>query len=294
MGGDEAEAAAPGMTQFEQPESTELGAAYAAIFAGLDRLGPGRPETTAAMLRLVRPFLPEAPRIAEMGCGNGASAVDLALSLPKAQIIAVDALPEMARACRDRARRAGVAERVTVFVGDMCGDFLARLGVERLDMVWAESSIHSVGRRAAFAAWAPLLRPGGWLLFSDLVWLAAPDERPAAARALWQSEYPDMVQPGQVIAEIAAAGLQPISQHVLPWADWEAYYGGLPARLAELRDSAAPGSALAGAMAVLEEEMRIFRQDFGSYSSAFFAARRPPDPGPARFPADFAHLRQAE
>ena len=255
-----------------------LAVGYTDIFRGLDRLGPGRSETTAAMLQRAKPFLPAAARIAEMGCGTGSSAVDIALSLPLAQIIAVDALPVMARACRERARRAGVAERVTVFVGDMCGDFLSRLGVEELDLIWAESSIYAVGRHAALAAWAPLLRPGGWILFSDLVWLAAPDERPRAAASFWQAAYPEMAQPGAVVAEIAAAGLLPVSQHVMAGADWQAYYGQLPPRLAELRGQAAPGSPLAAAIAALEEEMQIFESGFGSYSSAFFVARRPPRP----------------
>lgn len=257
-----------------------LAAALAEIFHGLDRLGPGHADTRAAMLQRVKPFLPAAPRIAEMGCGTGSSAVDIALSLPLAQIIAVDALPAMARACRERARRAGVAERVTVFVGDMCGDFLSRLGVEELDLVWAESSIYTIGRRAALSAWAPLLRPGGWILFSDLVWLAAPDARPQVAAAFWQQAYPEMAQPGAVIAEIAAAGLLPVSQHAMAGADWQAYYGQLPPRLAELRSQAAAGSPLAAAIAALEEEMRIFEDGFGSYSSAFFLARRPPPERP--------------
>lgn len=59
-------------------EVQERSRTYAAAFAGLDRPGPRREETTAPMLRRVRPFLPKAPRIADMGCGNGTSAVDMA------------------------------------------------------------------------------------------------------------------------------------------------------------------------------------------------------------------------
>lgn len=255
----------------------DLARAYARIFAGLDRLGPGHEETTALMLARVHPFLPHAARIADMGCGNGADAVDLALTLPESQVIAVDALPEMAAACRDRARRAGIARRVTVFVGDMCGEFLARLGVEQLDLIWASSSIYAVGRRDALAAWAPLLRPGGWLLFSDPVWLAAPDQRPDAVSAFWAGAYPDMAQPAEVVAEIAAAGLQPISQHLLTEADWKAYYRPLPERLAALRGLPPPqDAALAQAIDGLNAEMAVFDTGFGSYTSGFFIARRSP------------------
>ncbi|MFC3228628.1 class I SAM-dependent methyltransferase [Marinibaculum pumilum] len=254
----------------------ELAAAYAEIFAGLDRLGPGHEETTARMLALVHPFLPHPARIADMGCGTGADAVDLALTLPEAQVYAVDALPEMARACRDRARRAGIAPRVTVFVGDMCGDFLDRLGMDQLDLIWASSSVWAVGRGTALASWAPLLRPGGWLLFSDLVWLSAPDQRPRDIAAFWKDAYPDMVTPGQVVTEIAQAGLQPISQHLLSAEDWQAYYGPLPERLDRIRARAeSPDSALARAASALASEIRIFDSGFGSYTSGFFIARKP-------------------
>ena len=254
----------------------DVAAAYAEIFAGLDRLGPGHEETTAAMLARIHPFLPHPARIADMGCGTGADAVDLALTLPEAQIYAVDALPAMAKACRDRARRAGIAERVTVFVGDMCSNFLDRLGMDQLDLIWASSSVYAVGRGTALAAWAPLLRPGGWLLFSDLVWLASPDQRPREIATFWKGAYPGMAMPGQVIADIAAAGLQPISQHLLTAADWQAYYGPLPKRLEGLREQAGPpDGALARAVAALTDEIRIFDTGFGTYTSGFFIARRP-------------------
>lgn len=266
----------PNPTDAPRP-SRALAKAYARIFAGLDRLGPGHEETTALMLARLHPFLPHAARIADMGCGNGADAVDLAMTLPESQVIAVDALPEMASACRSRARRAGIAQRVTVFVGDMCGDFLERLGVDRLDLIWASSSIYAVGRREALTAWAPLLRPGGWLLFSDPVWLAAPDRRPPAAAAFWAGAYPAMAQPGEVIGDIAATGLQPISQHLLTAADWNAYYGPLPDRLAALRDlPVPPDAALGQAIDGLTAEMQVFASGFGSYTSGFFIARRSP------------------
>ena len=56
----------------------------------LCRLGPGDPATTKNLAEQLCPDLPSGSRIADFGCGVGASALVLAQSLPKARVFALD------------------------------------------------------------------------------------------------------------------------------------------------------------------------------------------------------------
>ena len=71
-------------------DEDEIMAAYTAIFDGLVHLGPGDAETTRKLAERLRPYLPSEPRVADLGCGVGASALVLAQALPKARVLALD------------------------------------------------------------------------------------------------------------------------------------------------------------------------------------------------------------
>ena len=74
-------------------------------------------------MELVLGFVSErglaAPRIADIGVGCGAIAVSLAVSLPQAEIIAVDISAEALALARRNAERHGVAERIGFREGDL-------------------------------------------------------------------------------------------------------------------------------------------------------------------------------
>ena len=81
-----------------------------------------RPETET-LVELVLGFVSErglsAPRIADIGVGCGAIAVSLAVSLPQAEVIAVDLSAEALALARRNAERHGVVERIDFRQGDL-------------------------------------------------------------------------------------------------------------------------------------------------------------------------------
>ena len=81
-----------------------------------------RPETET-LVELVLAFVSErglaAPRIADVGVGCGAIAVSLAVSLPRAEILAVDVSPDALALARRNAERHGVAGRIDFREGDL-------------------------------------------------------------------------------------------------------------------------------------------------------------------------------
>ena len=74
------------------------------------------------------------------------------------------------------------------------GDMLAP-GVEpaSLDLIWCEGAAYAVGVERALAAWRPLLRPDGFVVFSECCWIASGP--PAECAAFWADAYPAMTTP---------------------------------------------------------------------------------------------------
>lgn len=100
-------------------------------------------------------------RILDVGSGPGVLSCLLAEAFPYAEVVAVDATPELLARARERARAAHLGDRVTTRHAEL-PDGIAALG--GADLIWAADSLHHLGdQRAAVADLAGLLRPGGLL-----------------------------------------------------------------------------------------------------------------------------------
>ncbi|QGV77691.1 class I SAM-dependent methyltransferase [Streptomyces ficellus] len=100
-------------------------------------------------------------RILDVGSGPGVLSCLLAEAFPYAEVVAVDATPELLERARERARAAHLGDRVTTRRAEL-PDGIAGLG--DADLIWAADSLHHLGdQRGAVAGLAGLLRPGGLL-----------------------------------------------------------------------------------------------------------------------------------
>jgi len=196
------------------------------LFENTPRQGPGSVETTRRALRL----LPESlriERVLDLGCGTGGSTIVLAQDT-LARVTAVDIHPPFLATLRARAEERGLADRITTVAADMAN--AATLGRD-FDLLWAEGSAYSIGFENALRRWRPLLRPGGCLVVTELVWfVAAPAER---ARTFFAGEYPDMRDEGTRIEQASRLGYDLLGWFRLPAEDWHAFYTGLDAPLRE-------------------------------------------------------------
>ncbi|OKK04344.1 SAM-dependent methyltransferase [Streptomyces sp. CB03234] len=100
-------------------------------------------------------------RILDIGSGPGVLSCLLAEAFPYAEVVAVDATPELLERTRERARAASLGDRVTTHHADLPGGIA---GLGRADLIWAADSLHHLGdQRGAVAELAGRLRPGGLL-----------------------------------------------------------------------------------------------------------------------------------
>ena len=148
------------------------------LFENTPRQGPGSVETTRRALRLLPGSL-QAERVLDLGCGTGGSTIVLAQHTG-ARVTAVDIHPPFLARLRARAEECGLADRITTVAADMAN--AASLGVG-FDLIWAEGSAYSIGFENALRRWRPLLRAGGCLVVTELVWFVT--EPSARARAFF-------------------------------------------------------------------------------------------------------------
>ena len=111
----------------------------------------------------------------DIGAGNAAVAIRLAETFGL-RVTTIEMDPGMADLARARIAGAGVEDRVALVVA-AAADVLARTRPVDLITALGTTNVTGEGRptpEAALRALRRHLRPGGWLLWGDLVWLSEP------------------------------------------------------------------------------------------------------------------------
>lgn len=247
--------------------TSRAAAIFFEVFEPLPRQGPGSLACARRALALCAE-LPPAPRVLDLGCGAGAQTLQLAC-LTEGTIVAVDSHAPFIERLRTKIEEHALSSRVMARVGDMSA---LDLPPESFDLVWSEGALYNLGLAMALPLCAGLLRPGGYLAFSEAVWRtldAPPEVREAFA------DYPTMGRVDDVVPLIRKSGLSLVDHFDLPdeaW--WDDFYSPMEQRIAELRTKYVGD---AEALAVLDEvakEPAMYRQSGRHYRYTFFVARR--------------------
>ena len=248
--------------------------AYTVVFDDLTYLGPGNLATTRNLAESLRPELPPGSRVADFGCGVGASALVLAQNLPGARVLALDAHAPFIARLETAANKHGLGERISAVVGDMSNPPLLDGVMGKFDLIWSESAIYSIGRTTAFTCWRPLMNPDGWLIFSDIVWQSPPAKRSNEVSAFWEKEYPDISTADAIVGELTTAGFTPLDPVRSDPKSWSNYYEPLRDRLHLLAKRQNRSQALNDLMADLKREISIYDRAGDDVTLVFFLARR--------------------
>ncbi len=184
-----------------------------------NRQGPGGDAETERALSLAG-IAPKAPlKIADIGCGTGASTLLLARLL-KARITAVDFLQDFLDALERRAETSGLSEKITTL---NCSMDNLPFEAGEYDAIWSEGAIYSIGFERGVIDWNRYLKVGGVLVVSEITWITG--SRPSEIQKYWEGEYPEIDAASSKICILEKNGYSPLAYFVLPDHCWmDNYY----------------------------------------------------------------------
>lgn len=239
------------------------------VFENLPRQGPGNRACAARAVGLCSD-LPEFPAILDMGCGVGAQTLQLA-ELTAGSIVAIDNHSPSIERLRAAIAERGLSQRVRAVVGDMADP---EQPLEHFDLIWSEGALYNIGLRKALDICYGLLRPGGYLSFSDAVWRK--ENPPPIVKASFDFDYPAMGWLEDDLAVIQDCGFDLVGHFTLPdeaW--WDDFYTPMEARITELRGTYVEDIEALAILDQLAEEPEIHRRYSDFYAYEFFVAQRP-------------------
>ena len=245
------------------------------VFEHLPRQGPGNRSCAVRALALCRE-LPEAPAVLDLGCGVGGQTFHLADELPSATILAMDSHAPSIERLQAAIIRRGVSHRLTAVVGDMADP---EQPPASFDLIYSEGALYSIGLRNALRVCHGLVRPGGYLAFTEAVWRK--EDPPPEVAASFDLDYPDMGWTVDALAAIEDSGLDLVGHFTLPdeaW--WDEFYTPMEARIAALRGKYASDSEVLAILDQLAGEPELYRRHSAYFAYEFFVARRPLAPAP--------------
>lgn len=247
------------------------------VFESLPRQGPGNRACAERALGLCRD-LPPSPAVLDLGCGVGGQTLHLAELIESGPIVAIDSHAPSIERLRAAVADRGLAQRIDAIVGDMADPQRPR---GSFDLVWSEGALYNVGLRNALRICHDLLRPGGYLAFTDSVWRK--ENPPPAIKASFELDYPAMGRLEDDLAAIQESGLELVGHFTLPdeaW--WDDFYTPMETRIAELREKYSADAAASAALEQIAEEPRMHRLHCDFYAYEFFVARLPRAQSPGR------------
>lgn len=121
-------------------------------------------------------------RVADVGCGHGASTILMAQAFPQSRFVAFDAHADSIQVARDRARQAGVADRIAFEVATA-----QEFGGSDYDLVTTFDALHDMGDPlgAARHVRAALAEGGTWMIVEPMAGDRVEDNLTPVGRAYY-------------------------------------------------------------------------------------------------------------
>lgn len=233
------------------------------------RQGPGGDAETEKALSLAMIDRVAPLKIADIGCGTGASTLLLARLL-NAQITAVDFLQDFLDVLERKAENVGLSPKITTLACSM--DNLP-FGNQEYDLLWSEGAIYNIGFERGVRDWHRYLKAGGVLVVSEITWTT--DSRPAELQAHWQVEYPEIDAASAKIGILEKHGYSPLAYFVLPEHCWlDHYYRPMQERFADFLQRNGDSEKAWAIVEAEKREIALYEKYKAYYSYGVYIARK--------------------
>ena len=239
------------------------------LYESLPRQGPGNRSCAAQALALCR-NLPPRPIVLDLGCGVGCQTLHLA-DLTSGTIIALDSHAPSIERLRETINKRGLTGRIQPMVGNMAASGLPPAS---FDLVWSEGALYNIGLSNALRICHELLRPDGYLAFTDAVWRK--EAPPAEVKESFELDYPTMGRVPDVLTAIEASDFSLVGHFPLPaeaW--WDDFYTPMEIRIDELRRKYDNDVEAIAVLDCLAREPEMHRKYGEYYAYEFFVTQRP-------------------
>ena len=234
------------------------------LFRDMPRQGPGSNEHTRKAYQCLL-NLPKQPRILDIGCGSGMQTLELA-KISGGQVTALDNYQPFLDTLVESARTQGVDRQIETVNGSM---FELPFAKSTFDIIWSEGAIFVIGFEKGLCEWKPFIKPGGYLVVSELAWIT-PD-RPNEIRAYLEGEYPAIKNNDGNKEIIQHAGYHELSSFILPETVWrDDFYNPMQVRLNSLKPKYAGNREASEVLEACQHEIDMYRDYSRYYSYVFY------------------------
>ena len=234
-----------------------------------NRQGPGGDAESEKALSLAVIDRAAPLKIADIGCGTGASTLLLARLL-NAQITAVDFLQDFLEVLEAGAENTGLSRKVTTLCCSM--DNLP-FRDEEYDVIWSEGAIYNIGFQKGVRDWNRYLKAGGLLVVSEITWITA--SRPLELQKYWEDEYPEIDVASSKIGVLEQNGYSPIGYFVLPENCWlDNYYRPMQRSFKDFLNRNGDSEEARAIVEAENREIELYEKHKTHYSYGVYIARK--------------------